>query len=342
MPTGREGNRDAPAPPPGSIRPNLPVSRRVLLQGVAAGVALVSAGCLSIEKKDRTMATTTVLDSHMSYVDIGAGTPLVFLHGNPSSSHMWRNVLPHMPAGRLLAPDLIGMGASGKPDIGYSFAEHARYLDAWFDTLGLDRVVLVGHDWGGALACDWAARHPERVLGLALFESIIKPMRWEDLSPQARTRSESIRTPGIGEDMVLDQDLFIRQAFTGGVLEPVGETDLQTYLAPFPTPESRWPVLAWARQIPLGGEPAELVARIEAYDRWLSDSVGTPKLLLTFEGSPTLLIDPAMAGWCENHIATLEVVACGAAGHHAAEDRPGEIGTAIAEWLRRHRLTGGR
>ena len=327
---------------PDTLLPTLPVSRRALLLGVAAGIALASAGCVSTDKKGQTVATATVIDSPMSYIDTGAGTPIVFLHGNPSSSHMWRNVLPHMPAGRLLAPDLIGMGDSGKPDIGYSFADHARYLDAWFDTVGLDRVVLIGHDWGGALACDWAARHPDRVLGLAFFESIIKPMEWADLSPQARTRSESIRTPGLGEDMVLDQDLFIRQAFTGGVLEPVGDTDLQTYLAPYPTPGSRRPVLAWARQMPLGGEPAELVARIEAYDRWLASSTGTPKLLLTFDGSPTLLIDEAMTGWCENHIARLEVVACGPAGHHAAEDRPDEIGTAIAEWLRRHGLTGGR
>ena len=186
------------------------------------------------------------------------------------------------------------MGRSDKPDIGYTFADHARYLDAWFDALGLDDVVLVGHDWGGALAFDHAARHPGRVRGLAFFETIVKPMAWDDLSPQAAERSKKIRTPGIGEDMVLTQDLFIRQAFTGGVRTPVGEDDLAAYLAPFPTPESRRPVLAWARQLPLGGEPAELVTRIEAYDEWLATSTGTPKLLMTFDGSPTLLIGERM------------------------------------------------
>ncbi len=315
-----------------------PVSRRALLQGVAAWVAFASSGCRSTDQKGQTVATATVLDSHMSYADTGDGAAIVFLHGNPSSSHMWREILPHMTHGRLLTPDLIGMGASGKPNIGYDFADHARYLDAWFDAVGLNRVILVGHDWGGALACDWAARHPDRVLGLAFFESIIKPMRWEELSPQARERSESIRTPSVGEEMVLDQDLFIRQAFTGGVLDPVSAEDLRSYLAPFPTRDSRRPVLAWARQIPLGGEPVELVARIEAYDRWLATSVGTPKLLMTFEGSPTLLIDAAMADWCEHHIATVDIVACGRAGHHAAEDRPDEIGAAIAAWLQRHAL----
>jgi haloalkane dehalogenase len=230
------------------------------------------------------------------------------------------------------------MGRSPKPDIAYTFADHADHLDAWFDALGLDDVVLVGHDWGGALAFDWAARHPGRVRGLAFFETIVKPMAWDDLTPQAAERSRKIRTPGAGEDMVLTQDLFIRQAFTGGVRTPLGDDDLAAFLAPFPTPESRRPVLAWARQLPLGGDPAELVTRIEAYDEWLAASESTPKLLMTFEGSPTLLIGEKMAQWCADHIAALEVVAGGEAGHHAQEDRPKEIAAEIAAWLDRHGL----
>ena len=284
------------------------------------------------------MPTARVLDSTIHYQESGTGTVYVFLHGNPSSSHLWRNVLPHVGPGRLLAPDLIGMGRSGKPDIPYLFADHARYLDAWFDALDLDSVVLVGHDWGGALAFDWAARHPGRVLGIAFLESIVKPMSWDDLSPQARDRSRAIRTPGIGEEIVLDQNLFVRQAFTGGVLTPVSDEDLETYLAPYPTRDSRRPVLAWARQMPLGGQPAELVARIEAYDAWLAASTDIHKLLLTFEGSPTLLIGKEMAHWCATNIASLETVSCGEAGHHAPEDRPGEIATAVSAWADRHRL----
>ncbi|ADJ48131.1 haloalkane dehalogenase [Amycolatopsis mediterranei S699] len=274
----------------------------------------------------------------LHHEETGTGTPIVFLHGNPSSSHSWRHVLPHVGGGRLLAPDLIGMGRSPKPDIAYTFADHAQHLDAWFDALGLDDVVLVGHDWGGALAFDWAARNPGRVRGVAFFETIVKPMAWDDLTPQAAERSRKIRTPGAGEEMVLTQDLFIRQAFTGGVRTPVGDDDLAAYLAPFPTPESRRPVLAWARQLPLGGDPAELVTRIEAYDEWLATSESTPKLLLTFEGSPTLLIGEKMAQWCADHIAGLEVVAGGEAGHHAQEDRPKEIAAEIAAWLDRHGL----
>jgi haloalkane dehalogenase len=284
------------------------------------------------------MPTVDVLDSTIHYEDTGAGTPIVFLHGNPASSRIWRNVMPSVGDGRRLAPDLIGMGQSGKPDLAYSFADHARYLDAWFDALELDRVILVGHDWGGALAFDWATRHPERVAGIAFLESIVKPMAWEDLSPQARERSLLIRTPDAGEKLVLEQNLFVRQAFTAGVLTPVADEDLQAYLAPYPTPETRKPILAWARQLPLGGDPAELVTRIEAYDAWLARSTDVPKLLMTFEGSPTLLIGKEMTQWCATNIAGLDVVHCGEAGHHAPEDRPKEIATEIAAWADRHRL----
>ncbi|MFI8008415.1 haloalkane dehalogenase [Streptomyces sp. NPDC086010] len=284
------------------------------------------------------MPALHVLDSTMYYEDTGSGTAFVLLHGNPGSSHVWRNVVPGLGAGRLLAPDLIGMGRSGKPDIAYRFDDHARYLDAWFDALQLDRVVLVGHDWGGALAFDWAARNPGRVLGVAFLESIVKPMTRDDLSPRARTRSETIRTPGRGEELVLDGDLFIRQAFTGGVLNRLDDAALAPYLAPFPTPGSRRPLLAWARQIPLDGEPAELVTRIEAYDAWLARSEDVPKLLMTFEGSPTLLIGPETARWCAAHMAALETVHCGTAGHHAPEDRPTEIAAAISAWADRRGL----
>jgi haloalkane dehalogenase len=288
-----------------------------------------------------TMPTIPVLDSTMHFEERGAagdGTTFVFLHGNPGSSHQWRAVLEHVGVGHVLAPDLIGMGRSGKPDVAYDFADHARYLDAWFESVGVDRVVLVGHDWGGALALDWAARHPHRVLGIAFFESIVKPMEWSDLSPQARARSELVRTPGAGEERVLTTDAFIRQAFTGGVLTPVDGADLEAYLAPFPTPESRAPVLAWARQMPLGGEPKAVVDRIEAADRWLATSESVPKLLLTFEGSPTLLIDAAMAAWCAASIASLEIVDGGRAGHHAQEDRPEAIAAEIGRWADRHGL----
>src|SRR5215469_17069223 len=271
------------------------------------------------------MPEVSVLGTFMHYEEDGAGPAFVFLHGNPSSSRLWREVIPQVGRGLKLAPDLIGMGQSSKPDIPYLFADHARYLDAWFDALALDRVVLVGHDWGGALAFDWAARHPARVAGIAFLESIVKPLSSADLSPQARKRAETIRDARAGEELGLDTDGLVRQAFTKGVLTPVADGDLKVYLAPYPTRESRRPLLAWARQMPLGGEPAGLVTRIEAYDAWLAASPQVPKLLMTFEGSPTLLITEAMAAWCASHIASLEIAHCGKAGHHAPEDRPAEI-----------------
>jgi haloalkane dehalogenase len=284
------------------------------------------------------MPELAVLDSTIYYEETGAGTPIVFLHGNPASSYVWRNVMPYVGAGRLLAPDLIGMGRSGKPDLAYTFADHARYLDAWFDALELDRVILVGHDWGGALAFDWAARHPDRVAGIAFFETIVKPMAWEDLSQQARERTQLIRTPGSGEKLVLEENLFVRQAFTGGVRTPIADDDLQVYLQPYPTPDSRRPLLAWQRQLPLGGDPAATVARINNYDEWLRASPDVPKLLLTFEGSPTLLITKDLATWCATNIAALDIVPCGEAGHHAAEDNPKQIGTELSTWLDHHTL----
>lgn len=280
------------------------------------------------------MPVVPVLDSTMYYSSAG-DAPFVFLHGNPGSSHSWRNVLPELGG---LAPDLIGMGRSGKPDIAYSFADHARYLDAWFDALDLERVVLVGHDWGGALAFDWAARHPSRVAGVAFFETMVKPMIGSELPLPAQERVRRFRTPELGESLVLDGDGFVRQAYTGGVLTPVSDDDLAAYLAPFPDAASRRPVLAWARQMPFDGEPAALIPRIEAYDAWLATS-DVPKLLLTFEGSPTLLIGSQLQAWCSENIATLDVVAVGEAGHHSQEDRPKEIAAEIAVWAERHGLT---
>ena len=274
-----------------------------------------------------------VLDSHMAYVESGIGNPIVFLHGNPTSSHLWRNVIPRIggPA-RCLAPDLIGMGRSGKPEIAYRFADHARYLDAWFDALELDGVILVGCDWGGALAFDWAARHPERVRGLAFFETILKPLSWDEYPPVAQARFKAFRTLGEGERLVLEENVFITQALDATTLSELDDADRAVYAAPFPTPDSRRPFLAFSREAPIGGDPADMVTRVEAYDAWLASSADVPKLLLTFDSSPTLMIGPELTAWCEANIASLDVVACGPAGHLAQEDQPEAIAAAIAEW----------
>lgn len=290
------------------------------------------------------MPVISVLDSTISYVDLGQGVPFVFLHGNPTSSYLWRNVLPGVGDGvRCLAPDLIGMGGSGKPDIAYSFDDQARYLDAWFEAMGQEDVVLVGHDWGGALAFDWAARHPARVRGIVVMETIVRAMSWADFPESAKPRYETLRGAVTGETKVLDENFFIEFALRATVLNGLSDWDLDVYRKPYPTRESRRPLLAWPRAMPINGEPAEVIIRIEAYDRWLAESGGVPKLLLTFEGSPeTLMIGEEMIRWCEDNIASLEIENCGPARHAAPEDQPEAIAAAISRWADRHGLRHGQ
>jgi len=280
------------------------------------------------------MPVQRVLDSTISYREVGSGRPMVFLHGNPTSSHLWRNILPAVGEGRRLAPDLIGMGESGKPDIDYTFADQARYLDAWFDALELDDVVLVGHDWGGALAFDWAARHPGRVRGIAFTETIVKPMTWEEFPDGGRELFRAIKTEGVGERMMLEDDVFLR-GLPGTTATPIAESDLAAYRKPYPTPESRRPLLRWARSMPLGGEPADVVARVEAYDAWLATSVEVPKLLLAFAPGPGAMTHQDTIDWCAATMASLEIRQYDQiAGHHTPEDHPELIAEAIATWVR--------
>lgn len=288
------------------------------------------------------MPTASVLDSQMHYEDTGtpagsAGPAWVFLHGNPASSHLWRKVLPRTQVlGRCLAPDLIGMGQSGKPDIVYSYDYHARYLAAWFDALDLQEVVLVGIDWGASLAFDWARRHARRVRGIAFMETIVKPMSWADFPAAARPRFEAFRTPGMGEQLVMELNQFLAGSLTATVLTPLSAADRAVYESPYPTPASRRPLLAWPRAMPLEGSPADVVARVEACGAWLASSADVPKLLLTFTGSPTLMIGPDLTAWCRANIASLTVQACGDAGHMAPEDQPERIADALVAWARHH------
>ncbi|QIS14083.1 haloalkane dehalogenase [Nocardia arthritidis] len=284
------------------------------------------------------MAAVAVLDSFMHYTDTGFGdTPVVFLHGNPTSSYLWRNVIPYIADHtRCLAPDLIGMGASGKPDIEYRFADHARYLDAWFEGLGIDRAVIVGHDWGGALGMDWAARHPGRVRGVALVETFLRPMHSDDLSaPMARIFGR-LRGPE-GERMVLADNMFIESDLAA--VPGLSAADLEIYRAPYPTPESRRPMLAWAREYPLDGEPADVVQRVFDYDYWMDRTPEVPKLVLAGMNSATDLGSPKVIGWARAYFANVEVESIGPAGHHAPEYQPDAIGSVLARWLHRHALT---
>jgi haloalkane dehalogenase len=285
-----------------------------------------------------------VLDSFMTYREQGdAATSLVLLHGNPLSSRVWHGVMPRLAErARCLAPDLIGMGDSGKPDIAYRYADQARYLDAWLDALELEKVVLVGYDWGGVLAMDWAARHAERTRGLVVFETFLRPLQWKEWTPQGAELFRAIRTPGVGEQMVLEANQFLARSLTNGIKRPLAEEELAAYYAPYPTPASRRPLLQWPREIPVEGEPPEVVALVDRYDAWLASSPSVPKLLLAFENptglQPSPTGSPAMVEWARTHVAGLEVESLPPAGHHAAEDRPHEISDAILAWMSRHAL----
>lgn len=284
-----------------------------------------------------------VLDSFLAYREQGSGPPVVFLHGNPLSSRVWRDVLPAVAGQhRCLAPDLIGMGDSGKPNIAYRFADHARYLDAWFEALGLREVVLVGYDWGGALAMDWAARHPERARGLVVFETFLRPMQWSEWSPKGKELFSALRTPGVGEPMVLGENQFLARSLANGMQHPLTEEDRAAYYAPYVTPESRRPLLQWTREIPIENEPADVAAVMARYDDWLASATNVPKLLLAFDSPPGLQPSPTGSkttiDWARQHVSQLEVETLGVAGHHAPEDRASEIGQAVDAWLKRHQL----
>ncbi|URN00991.1 haloalkane dehalogenase [Actinomadura madurae] len=289
------------------------------------------------------MPTAHVIDSTIFYREAGTGpTPIVFLHGNPTSSYLWRHILPVVAeSGRCLAPDLIGMGESGKPGIDYTFDDHARYLDAWFDVLELDQVVLVGHDWGGALAFDWAARHPGRARGIAFTETIVKPMSWDEFPAEARSLFETMRTPEAGEAMVLDRNAFIEQALPRTVAGGLSDEDLAVYGRPYPTRRSRVPLLQWPRSMPLDGEPAGVVARVDAYGEWLAASPDVPKLLLAFEPGQGAMMGAELVGWCAAHMSALEVETHGPAGHHTPEDQPEAIAASLVAWLDKHGLVSG-
>lgn len=275
-----------------------------------------------------------VLGAKMAYVDEGEGDPILFLHGNPTSSYLWRNVLPHVRhLGRCIAVDLIGMGDSDKPDIAYRFDDHARYLAGFIAALGLRRITLVVHDWGSALGFDWAMRHPELVRGLAFMEAIVTPMpSWDDFPEAGRAMFQAFRTPGVGERLVLDDNVFVEQALPASVARGLTPAELRHYRAPFLDRAARRPVLAWPRELPIAGEPADVVARVERYRDALCRS-DLPKLLFTVE--PGVLIPPPVARWCRAHLPRLEVIELGHGLHFVQEDHPHAIGRGLAEWLSR-------
>lgn len=268
-----------------------------------------------------------------------AGSPdgqrtFVLLHGNPTSSFLWRFVIPPLePLGRCVAPDLIGMGDSDKLlDSGpqsYTLAEHGRYLDAALDALELgDRVVLVVHDWGSALGFDWARRHPDRVGGIAYMEAITQPLAWEDFPGALRPTFEAFRSPA-GEEMVLEQNAFVEGVLPGAIMRELSSEEMEEYRRPFrEAGEARRPTLTWPRQLPLDGEPADVVERVSAYAEWLAGAP-VPKLLVAAEPGAILVGDALKTcrAWPEQQEITVPGI------HFIQEDHGEQIGRAIADWV---------
>ena len=268
----------------------------------------------------------------MAYIEIGQGDPIVFLHGNPTSSYLWRNILPYQEQkGRCIAPDLIGMGDSEKlPQSGpgsYTFLEHRRYLDALLAALHVERkVTFVAHDWGSALGFDWAKRHRDAVRGIAYMEAIVQPVSWQQWSPQTRSFFEHLRGAE-GEQMILVENLFVESLLPRRILRQLTDAEMEEYRRPFREPgEGRRPTLTWPRRLPIEGEPADVVEIVRSNAAWLAESP-VPKLFVNAEPG-TISMDERE--FCRSFPNQTEVSVRGL--HFIQEDSPDEIGEAVAKW----------
>jgi haloalkane dehalogenase len=276
-----------------------------------------------------------VLGAEMAYVEVGSGDPIVFLHGNPTSSYLWRNVIPHLEgAGRCIAPDLIGQGDSDKlgksgPDR-YRFVEHRVYVDELLASLGVrENVTFVCHDWGSALAFDWANLHRDAVKGIAYMEALVRPFAsWDEWPEAARAIFQGFRSPA-GEDMVLEKNLFVEAVLPASVLRDLGDEEMAVYRRPFAEAgEDRRPTLTWPRQIPIAGEPGDVTEIIQDYADWLSDC-DVPKLFINAD--PGAILVGTVREYCRAWPNQTEVTVRG--NHFLQEDSPDAIGAAVADWL---------
>lgn len=290
---------------------------------------------MAISPQEHSKSFITVNGKQMAYVDMGKGTPVLFLHGNPTSSYLWRNIMPHVSDEyRAIAPDLIGMGDSDKldnpgPD-SYRFVEHQAYLDAFIDALIPDGpVYLCIHDWGSALGFHWAKRHPDRVRGICFMEAIVGPIRsWDHWPQEARPVFQGFRSEA-GEDMVLEKNIFIEAVLPGSILRKLSDDEMNVYRRPYVNKgEDRRPTLTWPRQIPIEGEPEDVVKIVEDYAAWIKTS-DIPKLFI--DASPGAILIGKAKEFVRTWPNLTEVQVAGS--HFIQEDSPDQIGEALAGWL---------
>ena len=273
--------------------------------------------------------------AQMHYVDEGAGDPILFLHGNPTSSYLWRNIIPHLTShGRCIAPDLIGMGKSDKPDIDYRFFDHARYVDGFIEALGLRNITLVIHDWGSALGFYHAMRHTENIKGIAFMEALLMPTpSWDVMDEQSRQLFQAFRTPDVGWDMIVNQNMFVEQVVPNAVMRELTAEEMNHYRAPFTDPASRKPTWRWPNEIPIAGEPADVAEAVGQYNQWLQQTE-LPKLLCY--ATPGAIITEPLVAWSKQNLKNLTTVDVGPGIHYIQEDHPHRIGAALAKWYTEH------
>ncbi len=273
-----------------------------------------------------------VHSARMHYVEEGDGEPVLFLHGNPTWSYLWRNVIPHVsPVARCIAPDLIGMGRSAKPDIDYRFVDHARYLEGFIDALGLENITLVIHDWGSALGFDYAFRHEERIRAIAFMEAMTRPVSWKEQTFITRWLFRRLRHPVKGRRMVMERNFFVEKALPMLSGRRLTQEEMEHYREPYRDEASRKPVMVWPREIPFDGDPPDVHERVSAYAERLRAS-SLPKLLLWVK--PGLIITPREVVRLRSELTNLKDVYLGPGKHFIQEQHPDQIGRHVAEWYR--------
>ena len=269
-------------------------------------------------------------NSYIHYIEEGSGDPILFLHGNPTSSYIWRNIIPYlMEEGRCLAPDLTGMGNSGKPNIDYKFIDHYRYIVEFIKNMKLTNITLVLHDWGSAIGFYYAMNHPENVKSIAFMESIIKPWKWKDLKWNYRLGFRLLRTPGIGEAMIYWRNAFLNDFLPDLVIRKLTKSEMQIYKAPFKKRSHRKPMLMWPGEIPINGRPKDTYQIVKEYSDFLKNS-NLPKLLIY--GEPGAMIRKKEVKWAKKHFKNLTAFSVGYGLHFLQEDHPDKIGLRLKEW----------
>jgi haloalkane dehalogenase len=270
--------------------------------------------------------------SKIHYIEEGSGDPILFLHGNPTSSYLWRNIIPYLiPSGRCIAPDLIGMGRSDKPDIDYRFVDHAKYIEGFIKELGLKNITLVIHDWGSGLGFNYAMQNENNIKGLAFMEAIIKPASWADFPKDFRMGFKMLRTPVIGWIMIVVMNMFVEQILPKAIVRTLTEEEKNRYREPFRSLKDRKPLLQWPNEIPIYGQPKDVFEIVQNYNQKLQESE-LPKLL--FYAEPGGIVTKNMVEWCRQNLKNLQTVNIGQGIHYLQEDNPHVIGSKLAKWYK--------